>query len=145
MIKIDGWAFMCWKGTTEDRQSFFYSATSHTLSMSREMRETSSDGNARRYYPDKLTWSLKIDKLVALNESGMSPTASVVSMKNGDVFDIAVLIGLDYYSGKAMVTNVSVKAPLKGAASASINLIGCSMLVKSRRDALSYGLSKIFK
>lgn len=148
MVKIDGWAMICWRGTALDRQGLIGGTTSHTLTINREMIEKASatSSRAREYLPGLTDWSLQVERMVLVDDTDVSVTDEIGDLKAGTVINTCILIGLDYYVGSAIIESVSVNAPLRGKATAQISLRGTGALqgVDLANDGFTYTFPMAF-
>lgn len=142
MAKIDGWSMLVWKGTSRQRGAMIGGTTRHSLQIQREMVEVSGVAQeAREFVPGKLTWQIEVEHLVMADDATHEGVMDEIGMlQAGTKVAVTMQVGLDYYEGTAMVTNVDVSGPLRGKATARCTMAGAGMLtiVDVANDGFDY-------
>lgn len=141
-VKINGWAMLCWQGTTLNRGTMIGGTTNHRLTMGRQMTERASgtQTRAREYLPGLTSWSLDVEKMVLVDSTeGADVKTYAGKLVQGMTMNVCLQIGLDYLEGTVLVESVSIGAPLRGKATATMTLRGTGALTKV--DVANWGFT----
>lgn len=133
-----------WRGTRANPGALIGGAKNHRLNVSRTLAETSGEtqGTAREWVPDLLSWRLDVERLVLTQGAGVTVEQEIQELKEGTEVSVVVMVGLDYFEGTARIVNVEVSSPHKGRVTANVSLDGTGALTRTMPDnvALDYML-----